>query len=885
MKKSEKKIINDKIDISKSQVVSTPSSLSPETEKRLLGNLKAPKRNYSSTGKPKPIERIEIKTFTPPKAAENLSKLTSIQQFQKDFNQLEGNVQKLHQISSPQDCKRMFDAVAEIKDSMPIFKNHCKKIAKQKKLNAPVSQVSFDFYKDYAKEFEIFVQRMVSFYDQIHNIYSHAIIQLFQDMDQSAAAIFDACNKDPQARSLLLQYRKYCDESMKRVDQALVTYLEDTTFSSFTTEQIDKIAETAKTFGRFFERDLYPALLQCIPNNQVLPSSIQIFHKSYIQLIPLITCAPNFVLQFNEVLHDLDILQKDMKMIKREVGDESILKKTNRVQISEPNNSNPDFDDEKEDFSPALRALAAYFDMEVDLNKKTADILDEIQSAARKTVNELKSKIKSLEEQMNKPEGVPKDMYKKQLTDIRAFKKELEQKVNAETDSFCRSVIYSIKSLIPDAKIDPTISYVRQIQYINNELRAAFQANSDNALKYQEQIEATKEFLKQFKVDPNQNLDKMVKSAFEQSVNNMNKANDQIKSLKDAQQKIKSDLIEFISSSFGVDQPKLITKDVKELLNDAKSGINNVTNEIKRSRAESAQIIQSYMNSRDSIAKLLNVEPSGLDVDGLESDFAKLEKQIQIKTSNDVIFQQNVFVFIKKMSDALSLNIYPSDPSKEEINLALSGILKAVDKSDDISIKILNNQPETGIFKIQAMCYKYFLQLYCMITSEKLALNPKQDIKIMFETAFRKFTEIKSENIRDSFGDLISLEQLTTNRSATITKLHDEVVDSRIMKEQLSKLHKVINSITTQLVSDEMTFIPGTKQLETLASISASLLVLRNEREIVSNVVIQDIADMNNSLCQLISDGKFSPERTRALLVYQNELKEIITQLRNGNPR
>ena len=106
------------------------STMDPITEKRLLGNLKPPSRNYSTSSQPKRIERVELKLQPPPQAAENLSKLSSIQQFQNDFIILDNDAQKLHQISSPKDCEKMFDAVAEIKDSMPIFKSHCKKIAK-----------------------------------------------------------------------------------------------------------------------------------------------------------------------------------------------------------------------------------------------------------------------------------------------------------------------------------------------------------------------------------------------------------------------------------------------------------------------------------------------------------------------------------------------------------------------------------------------------------------------------------------------------------------------------------------------------------------------------------------------------------------------------------
>ena len=299
------------------------STLTPETEKRLLGNLKPPKNKFVQSNKPTRIEHIDPSQITAPKASEDMSKLASFQEFSKAFVSLENEIKTLRQFSCPPNAEKMFDSVAEIKGSIPVFETHCKTIAKQKKLQTEVSKKSFDYYKDFVQQFQLFSDKMHIFYSQIHQLYKYGITQAFHSIEDAIEIFFDISNKDPQSRSICLQYKKYCDKSLNYLGETLAYFIESNTFDGFTDEELAKFAEKAKTFGRFFEKELYPVVLHSLPPNLSFGNCISLFHDNYTKIVPLIVSAPRFLENFSEVLSKLDIANNCIQQVKKEIGDEN----------------------------------------------------------------------------------------------------------------------------------------------------------------------------------------------------------------------------------------------------------------------------------------------------------------------------------------------------------------------------------------------------------------------------------------------------------------------------------------------------------------------------------------------------------------------------------
>ena len=303
------------------------SGLSPETEKRLLGNLSPPKRKvYSYSEKPPPYQKITLKLKKAPKAAENMSKLTSVQVFIKDFTELETEVHMLRQLSCPPTTERLFDAIADIRSSLPTFETHCKTIAKQKKLQTQVNKKCFDFYKDFVSSFGFFGEKMELFEKQIHTLYSAVISEAFGKINQSVLQFIDICLRDPQGRTIITNYRKYVEDSIKNLEKRVVPFIADKEFKALSEEELEEFSETTKTFGRFYEKELAPLIASVLLPKFSITRQIQVFHEYFVKLVPYITSAPIFIEQYKVALEALDKCKSDMKKVKREIGNEKILK-------------------------------------------------------------------------------------------------------------------------------------------------------------------------------------------------------------------------------------------------------------------------------------------------------------------------------------------------------------------------------------------------------------------------------------------------------------------------------------------------------------------------------------------------------------------------------
>ena len=833
------------------------STLTPETEKRLLGNLKPPKNKFVQSNKPTRIEHIDPSQITAPKASEDMSKLASFQEFSKAFVSLENEIKTLRQFSCPPNAEKMFDSVAEIKGSIPVFETHCKTIAKQKKLQTEVSKKSFDYYKDFVQQFQLFSDKMHIFYSQIHQLYTYGITQAFHSIEDAIEIFFDISNKDPQSRSICLQYKKYCDKSLNYLGETLAYFIESNTFDGFTDEELAKFAEKAKTFGRFFEKELYPVVLHSLPPNLSFGNCISLFHDNYTKIVPLIVSAPRFLENFSEVLSKLDIANNCIQQVKKEIGDENILKqrKKKRAVIVMP-----DEDLEKNNMQAKIMKFAELFNVIIDNDDTNEMILEHAYANATQKINEYKEKIKKLELQAVLPKPTTKDEYKNQFSEIRKFKDDVEAKLAEENASFNRNLIYSIKSVIPNCKVDVTMSYTRQIQSIVNQLRD-FVANSSSGTT-SEDYNAIKEIIQPvYNAEPNETLKSMVSKSINILMKENKSLKEELENIKKENKKCNEKLGAILQNEFTVDDDKIKNKSNIELIEQMEKSLTTITDEIKRSRAEAANTLQAFISSRDKLAKSLNIDAGKYNVESAVNDMDLFSENIKTKIANSVIFQQNVFIFITKLLDSLQLQNIHIEPqaTADEINKTMQIISQKFDHPSETSKEIIDSKPQKGLFK-DAFQYKTMLNDLCLklINNDKNNAEEKgTNIKIenLYQQASNIIEDLQKNNVFIVFEDLIQNKSSTT-KNEQINNLKQEINESRQNNVQLNETHQILLSIIQQL-SNDATFTPNTPQLIALKAFSAHLDKLKTDKKSKSNDVIESISKLNNIISDKISEHKF----------------------------
>ena len=363
----------------------------------------------------------------------------------------------------------MFKIVADVRKAFPIFEVHCKTVAKQKRLKTEINKKSFEFYRNYAESFFVFAERMELFNKQIHDLYASEITSVFGQINASVAKFYEKSMKDPQGRSIMIQYKKYCDDSINDISKKVVAFVASNDFTAFNEEELEDFAETAKTFGRFFEKELVPLVFSVVQQQFRSIKSINKFSENFVKLVPLLVSAPPFVEEFKKIIELLQVCKNDMKEVKKEIGNEKILKQVKKKRIETP----AEEEEEKDDITQNINKLVEYFhvEMEEDDNYKNSEILEMIQDKAEEKINALNDKISKLEKELSKPVGIATAEYRDQFNDTRKLRKQLQDKLEEENAAFNRNVIYSIRGILTEPKMYTTESHIRQVQLMVNQQR------------------------------------------------------------------------------------------------------------------------------------------------------------------------------------------------------------------------------------------------------------------------------------------------------------------------------------------------------------------------------------------------------------------------------
>ena len=829
-------------------------TLTPETEKRLLGNISPPKKKFIMTTKPPKIEHINHTMLPAPKAAENMSKLSSFQSFSKSFTNLENEIKELRMFSCPPSCDRIFDAVAEVRSNISIFENHCRTIAKQKKLKTEVSKKSFDFYKSFINSYQLFSDKIKIFGGQIHKLYEQAIVESFQAMDKNAERLFEVAYKDPQARSFASQFKKYCESSLKSIEDTLIEFIGDESFSAFGDEEMEQFAEKTKTFGRFFEKELSPAVAAALSSKYSIDRIIAEFRSNFTKIVPLITSAPKFIEQFKVCLEALEVTEKDILQVKKEIGDEKILKqrKTTTIVL-------PEEEEDTDDIMPGLNNLANLFKVTLNDEVPKSQMIASIFVEASTKMKEMKERIKKLESDLSIPPTTSKEEFKNQFAEMRRFKLDLEAKINEENAMLNRNIIYSIKSLIPNCTIDTSISYSRQVQSIVNQLRDFISRDKNKNEDLANEVASVKELLaKYYTPEDDESLQAIVEHSID-SLNNENKRlSNLLKEAKDEVSNSAQNLTNYIVSAFGVNESDIANKSINDLMNVIQNQINKVTNELRRSRSTSAAINAVLIKTRDELAQLLNVGAKGFDSEDISNDMDELISNLKTKRENSVLFQQNIYIFMNKLLKALEAPDFKVvQPTQEDINKTMQQLGFKLDDPHKLASDIMNSNPQNGLFCNAAAYKSLSLDLCSRLINRKQEMLEGGLINDLRSASFKKIDELEKCNAVKLFGELVQKNANDVSDDLyNMGLLKNEIKESRQNTVQLEETHHILQSMISQLSSEDIVLAPDSPQLIALNAFTAHLDKLKTNSNTVVNNIITDVSSLNSTICKHISTGK-----------------------------
>ena len=877
-KKSKTKIKNKKKSPREKNEQTTPivSILKPETEKRLLGNIKpGQKRDYAKSFTVPKIESITKELSPPPKVAISLSELNSVQKFFKLFTILENHIHELRALSCPPETELVFENLSEVKTNYFSFEAHCKKISKQKKLKTEVNRKSFQIYKEFCTSFPFFCEKIVLFGKNIHGILVRSFHSLFNDAKTALEEFVSIAYKFPQSRQVMISYKQYTKDSLKELETSIEEFIQSPRFDLFTDERLDKFSETARTFGRFVELELSSVIKANLPPNLSIDKCIASFHESFVKLVPLIVSAPFFVEQYEMILDDIPPLREAISDIKMEIGDESILKAA-RKKVDE----SPVPDNQVDDIQPALNDLIGFSGLDVEDGMRDSDKIINCTEIIKTRVKHLEEKIKELKAELNKPVSTPISAFKDRFDDIRKFKLEMDEKMKREQDRFYRLVVDSIKILINDSSlVNAKQPYSKQLELCQEALQREINEYKSKVDESHKDIETAKSHLSKIyessSVEKPENIAELARDVAYSVTSERERLEKSLNDEKSYNQSVRLLLNDILSNKFDENTDSLNAKSNEELMNFLKQKIFEKIDEFDKLKEVLHHAIERFVEFRDKLAHFVNIKTSSDTFDDIINDGEESLKILQKSKEDEIRFEQNVFVFMKKFITSLGFKgIDLLSASKDLMVQDMEKISTLLDNPSK-AVKELIDESDSGIFK-SVKEYKQLCIDLCNNLSPSLDQSNIAELKISSMSALANLKEYDVSNkFKDYYPPLdFSKDELVKKISSVLDTYRQDVRISNDFNDKLSILVDMMNK-------DERIFIPETPQLakfkESFQNLSSIVLDYDESSPTIS--IVKDHINFLDKLIKQIDLGNFSPERTRSLISIQTKLQRHILRL------
>ena len=438
--------------------------------------------------------------------ARNMNDFSPVQQFQKQFSALDLAMTKLRHLNPPEELTQMFDEFDSLKKGYSVFIESCQAVLRQRKLGNESKGISEDHVKvisSFTTMSNTFFTMMVGLNSRKPEIFYAEAKKLSSVMQDAVIEFAGICGKEQQTRRILKQY----DNALRYYVSELETQIHDLfkkeSFERISQEKVNEVVEIAKKLSRVFETDLQHGLFTQKMLTSVGSQYVSKFHAGFVGLVPLLANIP----PFNELLANIFVsVETYSEILKRVMEDTQV--ESDADPISIPIDANGDVT-ESADIKDGLIRLdpVTYFLEEFSellgcSSERRSDKLEwceEILATARQRIHDLEYenhqlKTKVLSKEFITSETALTDRYPQN----KKFQEELVHEYAKEKEHLLRSLVATVKTLVPGEILHHDDDYETQVQTLVMNCRI----NMDNAEKklhdYEQLMQTTRSTLRQF---------------------------------------------------------------------------------------------------------------------------------------------------------------------------------------------------------------------------------------------------------------------------------------------------------------------------------------------------------------------------------------------------
>lgn len=416
--------------------------------------------NKSAMTQPSPNTKL-----SPEKKSQELSELTPVQFFRKRFHELEIEFYELCKYNPPDGSKNYFQQFSHFKGLIPSLSLHANKILKQRALSSPLNPQSFEICIHFRESLSLFIQSLQTFHLKYQKLFHKSIARYYKTMEDSFERFADICEQNPHTRTMFQQYKESCESSLDKIRNSLNSFFSPQIFMQATLDYSTEIAESIKTFGRFYMFDLQRIITPYFAPTKDTPSYLSKFKAAFSALVPMISSIPSFRDQFEVLLTKIDSFEASFTKLENLIGDtpKAIkLKLKPKLTGEQPELFIEPIDPIKE----SLENLSKELNIEFQSNQTNAEKIKYATIQMKNTISSLQAELDRATQRLKVLEPInSKEAIIDRFEQIRNFKKEFMKQEEKTRNDFMKSVIYQIKDLA-NAQFDVNDSYPKQLRQI-----------------------------------------------------------------------------------------------------------------------------------------------------------------------------------------------------------------------------------------------------------------------------------------------------------------------------------------------------------------------------------------------------------------------------------
>ena len=419
--------------------------------------------------------------------ARNMLDFSPVQQFQKQFSALDQAMTKLRHLNPPKEVNSIFDEFDTLKKKYSAFFESCQSVLRQYKLGNESKGVPEEHMKvisGFPSASNTFFTLLVGFNSRKPKIFYGEARNLGAVMEDAVVEFAQICLKEQQSRLVFKQY----DNSLRFLVSELRTQMHDLfkqgSFEQISQEKVSEVIETAKRLSRVFETDLQHGLFLQKTMSAIGAQYVSKFHAGFVGLVPLLASIP----PFNDLLGTIfasvetysEILMRVMEDTKVQCDvDPIVIPIDTKGEVTTSSSIQNDLV-KLDPVTHFLEELSRLLGISSEGNEDKVEWCEELLATARKTIHDLEYENHQLKTRVHSKDFITSETaITDRFVQNKKFQEDLQHEYAKEKDELLRSLVATVKTLVPGEILHHDDDYETQVQTLVTNCRI----NMDNTEK------------------------------------------------------------------------------------------------------------------------------------------------------------------------------------------------------------------------------------------------------------------------------------------------------------------------------------------------------------------------------------------------------------------